>query len=146
MDGATDPMTVEVWSLASVAGFVMKQTEEVGVELVDEEMAFSEVLRSAGRAGLRRPVPSRNRGAIMSNNVVTFPGTRDVAPKHDFQWRIPSPRQKLRFLSKDRILRSDEADLINDVSCNLDRARVKLGLISKRLTGLKHNPRSKSSN
>jgi hypothetical protein len=33
-------MTVEVWSLASVAGFVLKQTEEVGVELVDEEMEF----------------------------------------------------------------------------------------------------------
>jgi hypothetical protein len=33
-------MTVELWSLASVAGFVLKQTEEVGVELVGEEMEF----------------------------------------------------------------------------------------------------------
>jgi hypothetical protein len=33
-------MTVELWSLASAAGFVLKQTEEVGVELVDEEMEF----------------------------------------------------------------------------------------------------------
>jgi hypothetical protein len=40
MNGASGLMTVEVWSLASVAGFVMKQTEEVGIELVDEEMEF----------------------------------------------------------------------------------------------------------
>jgi hypothetical protein len=40
MDGAAGLMTVEVWSLASVAGFVMKQTEETGVGLVDEEMEF----------------------------------------------------------------------------------------------------------
>jgi hypothetical protein len=40
MDGAAGLMTVEVWSLASVAGFVLKQTEDVGVELVDEEMEF----------------------------------------------------------------------------------------------------------
>jgi hypothetical protein len=40
MDGAAGLMTVEVWSLASAAGFVLKQTEEVGVELVDEEMEF----------------------------------------------------------------------------------------------------------
>jgi hypothetical protein len=40
MDGAAGLMTVEVWSLASVAGFVLKQTEEVGVELVDDEMEF----------------------------------------------------------------------------------------------------------
>jgi hypothetical protein len=40
MNGAAGLMTVEVWSLASVAGFVLKQTEEAGVELVDEEMAF----------------------------------------------------------------------------------------------------------
>jgi hypothetical protein len=33
-------MTVELWSLASVTGSVLKQTEEVGVELVDEEMKF----------------------------------------------------------------------------------------------------------
>ena len=40
MDGAAGLMTVEVWSPASVAGFVLKQTEEVGVELVNEEMEF----------------------------------------------------------------------------------------------------------
>jgi hypothetical protein len=40
MNRSAGLMTVEVWSLASVAGFVLKQTEEVGVELVDEEMEF----------------------------------------------------------------------------------------------------------
>jgi hypothetical protein len=38
MDGAASPTTVEVSSLASVAGFVMKQTEETGIELFDEEL------------------------------------------------------------------------------------------------------------
>jgi hypothetical protein len=40
MKGSAGLMTVELWSLASVAGFVLNQTEEVGVELVDEEMEF----------------------------------------------------------------------------------------------------------
>jgi hypothetical protein len=40
MNGATNLMTVELWSLASVTGSVLKQTEEVGVELDDEEVKF----------------------------------------------------------------------------------------------------------
>jgi hypothetical protein len=40
MNGAAGLMTVEVWSLASVASFLLKQTEEVAAELVDEEMEF----------------------------------------------------------------------------------------------------------
>jgi hypothetical protein len=46
-------------------------------------------------------------------------------------------RRNLRFIGKDLILESDNADLIHDVSCNIDRAQVKLRLISKRLAGLK---------
>ena len=33
-------MTVELWAIASTAGLVMKQTDETGVELDDQEMAF----------------------------------------------------------------------------------------------------------
>jgi len=40
MDGATALMTVELWAIASTAGLVMKQTDETGVELDDQEMAF----------------------------------------------------------------------------------------------------------
>jgi hypothetical protein len=44
-----------------------------------------------------------------------------------------------RFRSLKSILETDETDLIHDVSCNPDRARTKLGLISKRLTGIKQH-------
>jgi hypothetical protein len=40
MNGATNLMTVELWSLASVTGSLLKQTEEVGVELDEEEVKF----------------------------------------------------------------------------------------------------------
>jgi hypothetical protein len=39
-DGASGPMTAEVWSLASVAGFVLKQADEAGLELHVDELAF----------------------------------------------------------------------------------------------------------
>jgi hypothetical protein len=40
MDGSAGLMTVELRSLASVAAFVLKQTGEVGVELIDEEIEY----------------------------------------------------------------------------------------------------------
>jgi hypothetical protein len=40
VNGATGLMTVELWAIASVAGVVMKQTEETSVEFLDEEMEF----------------------------------------------------------------------------------------------------------
>jgi hypothetical protein len=40
MNGTKGLVTVELWAIASVAGVVMKQTEETGVELIDEEMEF----------------------------------------------------------------------------------------------------------
>ena len=70
---------------------------------------------------------------------LTVVGGNDFVPnsRSDYRPRIPVSRKNLRFLSKDRILESDEADLIHDVCCNTERARTKLRLISKRLTGLK---------
>ena len=40
MDGATGLMTVEVWSLASVASLVLKQSDEFDGELEDKEISF----------------------------------------------------------------------------------------------------------
>jgi hypothetical protein len=40
MDGATGLMTVELWSLASVASFVLKQSDAFDGELSGEEMGF----------------------------------------------------------------------------------------------------------
>jgi len=44
-------MTVELWSLAGVASFVMKQADETGVEIVDHEM---DSLKSLARLVERR--------------------------------------------------------------------------------------------
>jgi hypothetical protein len=40
MGPADNLMTVELWSLASVASFVLKQADEPGEELQDEEIGF----------------------------------------------------------------------------------------------------------
>lgn len=40
MDKADDVMTVELWSVASVAGFILKEATETGVELIDEEIEY----------------------------------------------------------------------------------------------------------
>jgi hypothetical protein len=40
MGAADNLMTVELWSLASVASFVLKQTDEFGGELQDDEIGF----------------------------------------------------------------------------------------------------------
>jgi hypothetical protein len=79
----------------------------------------------------------------MSDNVIKlFSGKESSTRSSEEDWSTFRPRNKgsrrnLRFLGKDLILESDDADLIHDVSCNIDRAQVKLRLISKRLAGLK---------
>ena len=40
MNKADHVMTVELWSLASVAGVVLQEAEQPGAELVDEEMKY----------------------------------------------------------------------------------------------------------
>jgi hypothetical protein len=40
MGAADNLMTVELWSLASAASFVLKQADEPGGELEDEEIGF----------------------------------------------------------------------------------------------------------
>ena len=50
MNQTDDVMTVELWSLASVAGFILKEATEPGMELVDEEMEYlKSFLRLVGR-------------------------------------------------------------------------------------------------
>ena len=79
----------------------------------------------------------------MTDNVIKlFSGKEPSTRSSEEYWNTFRPREKgsrrnLRFLGKDLILESDDADLIHDVSCNIDRAQVKLRLISKRLAGLK---------
>ena len=76
----------------------------------------------------------------MSDNVIKlFSGKEQATISSEEDWSTfrPRTRRNLRFLGKDLILESDDADLIHDVSCNIDRAQVKLRLISKRLAGLK---------
>jgi hypothetical protein len=79
----------------------------------------------------------------MSDNVIKlFSGKEPSTGSSEKDWSMFRPRDKrsrrnLRFLGKDLILESDDGDLIHDVSCNIDRAQVKLRLISKRLAGLK---------
>lgn len=79
----------------------------------------------------------------MSDNVIKlFSGKEQatISSEEDcstFRSRKKRSRQNLRFLGKDLILETDDVDLIHDVCCNIDRAQVKLRLISKRLAGLK---------
>ena len=50
MDRSDDVMTVELWSLAGVAGFFLKEATEPGMELVDEEIEYlKSFLRLVGR-------------------------------------------------------------------------------------------------
>jgi hypothetical protein len=76
----------------------------------------------------------------MSDNVIKlFSGKEPstISSEEDWSTFRPRTRRNLRFLGKDLNLESDDADLIHDVSHNIGRAQVKLGLISKRLAGLK---------
>jgi hypothetical protein len=61
----------------------------------------------------------------MNDNVIKLfsdkqPSTR--SSEEDWSTFRPRKRRNLRFLGKDLILESDDADLIHDVSCNIDRA------------------------
>jgi hypothetical protein len=50
MNQTNDVMTVELWSLAGVAGFILKVADEPGMEIVDEEMEYlKSFLRLVGR-------------------------------------------------------------------------------------------------
>lgn len=50
MDRSDDVMTVELWSLASVAGFILKEATEPGMDLIDEEIEYlKSFLRLVGR-------------------------------------------------------------------------------------------------
>jgi hypothetical protein len=50
MDQADDVMTVELRSLAGVAGFILKEADEPGMEIVDDEMEYlKSFLRLVGR-------------------------------------------------------------------------------------------------
>ena len=50
MDQPDAVMTVELWSLAGVAGFILKEADEPGIEILDEEMEYlKSFLRLVGR-------------------------------------------------------------------------------------------------
>ena len=79
----------------------------------------------------------------MSDNIVTFPGSspnrRKTTSRTERQKRVPGGpnMQTFLFRSRELILESDEADLVRDVSLNVDKAQTKLMAIRRRLQGVR---------
>jgi hypothetical protein len=79
----------------------------------------------------------------MDNNIVTFPGfspkcgTTNLPKKARWQTYVrKGPMHKFLFRSLDLILESDDADLVQDVCLDLDKAEKKLKGIRRRLQGV----------
>jgi hypothetical protein len=79
----------------------------------------------------------------MSNNIFAFPGNktsdrpRSISSSgRPHRIRGEKNRYTLLFRSRDSILQSDEADLVEDVCFDVDRAKGKLERIRARLKSL----------
>jgi hypothetical protein len=86
----------------------------------------------------------------MESNVITFPEPAGLFPKRrtipvtsepeeeeaSWQPRVRKNMQTLVFRSSHLIVESDEADLVRDVRCAIDRAQTKLKRIQQRLKGV----------
>jgi hypothetical protein len=81
----------------------------------------------------------------MSDNVITFPEPAGLFPKRRRSRenvRKPS-MQTFVYRSYDLIVQSDEADLVRDVSFDIDKAQTKLKAVRRRLKGVQEQAAAK---
>ena len=85
----------------------------------------------------------------MTADIVTFPGSspnrRKTTSRTERQKRVPGGpnMQTFVFRSYDLIVESNEADLIRDVSFDIDKAQTKLKAVRRRLKGVQEQAAAK---
>ncbi|SIO61546.1 hypothetical protein SAMN05443247_08865 [Bradyrhizobium erythrophlei] len=77
-------------------------------------------------------------------NIIDFPAAADRPKRRNSRRRRPySPMRKFVFRSYDKIVASDEAELVRDVCFDIDRAESKLGRITQRLKNVEEEATAK---
>lgn len=79
----------------------------------------------------------------MSNNVVSFPNAAPRAKRRaEYGSRTGDGQKNMHtylFRSREALLGADEAELVRDVSMDIDKASKKLNAIRERLKGVQEN-------